>query len=612
MDSTTTQQPLEIRRVPLDSLHLDPANARHHPDENLDAITGSLRRFGQAEPLVVQKSSGRIVGGNGRLVAMKKLGWTECDIVELDIDDLTATGLGIALNRSGSLAEWHPENLAKLLDQLRTEDALDGVGFDSADIDALLDELNVEVDPQDLDDDGPDEPPVNPVSRAGDLWLLGDHRILCGDSTNADDLARLMDGDTAKLYATDPPYCVQYTGNDRPVHDGKPSGKDWSHVYREVDIKDLGEFLTGVLGAALPHVAPNAPIYCWHAHVQQPTIARVFEEHDILLHQVLVWVKPVATFGRSFFRWRHEPCAFGWRRGNQPKHGAFSMESVWEVDWDGKKRVSGNEHPCLHPLARVLTSDGYRPISEIRPGDRVFAADAKFHAVTDVTCHDHEPEFLHRIRAIDAIESTEVTGNHPFLIWRADEDGPIHDGHAEWVAAEDIQINDWTMTPLADDPNQHIHVPNTAQNPFGLERVEHDGTLYELRRVCQIDRIPYDGDVWNLTVDGNPTFQTTIGMSHNTEKPTRIFEIPMELHTKPGDVVLETFSGSGSQLIAAEKLSRRCRAMELSPTFVDVAVKRWQRATGKAATLDGDGRTFDEITAERIPEGADDGATDDE
>jgi hypothetical protein len=120
---------LEIRRVPLASLHADPANARAHDERNLDAIRGSLERFRQVEPLVVQRSTGRVVGGNGRLVAMKAMGWTECDIVELDLDDVQATALGIALNRTSDLAAWDLPALGKLLDSLRAEDALDGVGF---------------------------------------------------------------------------------------------------------------------------------------------------------------------------------------------------------------------------------------------------------------------------------------------------------------------------------------------------------------------------------------------------------------------------------------------------------------------------------------------------
>jgi DNA modification methylase len=420
---------LTIRRVPIASLNLDPANARLHPDTNLDAITASLKRFGQAEPLVVQAGTSRVIAGNGRLVAMKKLGWTECDIVELDVDDLKATALGIALNRTAELAEWDEPVLAKLLEELKKEDALEGVGYTNEDMDALLKDLAADQPAAEIDDPGPEAPPEKPVSKRGDLWLLGEHRLLCGDSTNAENLRRLMASDVGALLATDPPYCVDYTGMDRPIHDGKPSGKDWSHVYREVDIKDLGQFLDGVFTAVLPHVNDDAGIYVWHAHVQQPVIAAQFEKHGLLLHQVLVWVKPTATFGHSYYRWRHEPCAFGWKRGNKPEHGFGQIDSIWECDWEGKARVVGNEHP--------------------------------------------------------------------------------------------------------------------------------------------------------------------------TQKPLRLFEIPMEQHTKPGDIVVEPFSGSGTQILAAERLRRRCRAMEISPAFVDVAVRRWEKATGKQATLEATGQPFDEVAADR-------------
>ncbi len=114
---------LEIRRAPLESLHLDPANGRAHNQRNLDAIIASLERFGQAEPLVVHKGTGRVIGGNARLVAMRKLGWSECDVVEIDVDDLGATALGIALNRTAELAEWDTPAIGRLLEQLRAEDA---------------------------------------------------------------------------------------------------------------------------------------------------------------------------------------------------------------------------------------------------------------------------------------------------------------------------------------------------------------------------------------------------------------------------------------------------------------------------------------------------------
>jgi DNA modification methylase len=418
---------LTIRRVALSALHADPANARSHDERNLDAIAASLKQFAQVEPLVVQKSTGKVIGGNGRLTAMQALGWTECDVVELDVDDTQATALGIALNRTSELASWNLPTLGKLLESFHGTDLFDSLGFSESDLSKLLDEIIDEA-PSQLEDPGEQEPPENAVTQRGDLWLLGDHRLLCGDSTNAADIARVLDGCKAKLFSTDPPYCVDYTGNDRPIHDGKSSGKDWSHVYREVDIADLGEFLDGVLAACLPHVEDAAPIYMWHAHVQQPTIAATFERHGLLLHQVIVWVKPCATFGHGYYRWKHEPCAFGWKRGHKPTHGLGQLETVWEADWDGKARIT--------------------------------------------------------------------------------------------------------------------------------------------------------------------TF-------HPTSKPTRLFEIPMMQHTERGDVVLEPFNGSGSQLLAAEKLGRRCCALEISPPFVDGTIARFEQATGKQATLDGDGRTFAEVREER-------------
>ena len=428
MTHDTTLSGLTIKRVALDSLHLDPANARAHDTRNLAAIEASLSRFGQAEPLVVQAGTGRVIGGNGRLVAMSKLGWAECDVVELDLESIDATALGIALNRTAELAAWDEPALGRLLEELQREDALLGVGFADAEIDALLEELGNALEPGEVDDPGPEVPPEEPVTRAGDLWLLGEHRLLCGDSTSAADVERLMAGDQAALMATDPPYCVDYTGADRPQN----SGKDWSEKYREVEIKDLGEFLRGVFSAVMPRLREDAGIYIWHAHLQYPVIDTVFQEFGLLRHQPIIWVKPSSTFTYAYYRWAHETCVFGWRKGHKPPHYLKNgLTTVWEVDWEGKQRIVGNEHP--------------------------------------------------------------------------------------------------------------------------------------------------------------------------TQKPLRLFEIPMEQHTKSGAIVLEPFSGSGSQIIAAEKLGRRCRAIEIEPGFVDVAVRRWEKATGKTATLKGDGHSFEDIALERRP-----------
>ena len=399
---------LTIARVPLNSLTLDPANARQHGERNMEAITASLQRFGQTEPLVVQRSSRRVIGGNGRLAAMRKMGWTECDIVEVDVDDLQSTSLAIALNRTAELAEWDNDTLGRLLDELRAEDALEGIGYTSGEVDDLLRKLERDHNGE-LDDPGPGEPPADPIAKPGDLWLLGEnHRLLCGDSTKLEDVQRVMDGERAALCATDPPYLVDYTG-DRP----NDSGKDWSDKYREIDIKDGAGFFRSVFSNVKAVIAPHAAIYCWHAHKRCGMIQRVWEELGIVDHQQIIWVKPAAVFGRVYWHFRHEPCMLGWVQGSKPEHdGKHEFSSVWEVDFDGKARRS-TDHP--------------------------------------------------------------------------------------------------------------------------------------------------------------------------TSKPVELFARPMRKHTKPGDLVFEPFSGSGSQIIAAEQFGRRCRAIEISPAFVDVAVQRWERATGKRA-----------------------------
>jgi len=418
------QEKLKVDWVPTDKLFCNPSNPRHN-DDAVPHVAGSLRRFGWQQPIVA-KPSGEVIAGNTRLKAAQSLGMAEVPVAWFGGGDVEAVAYGIADNKLHEFSEWNESELAKLLEELQAEDALNAVGFSDAEIDQLLAHANADVTPADIDDPGPEEPPADPVTRPGDLWLLGDHRLLCGDSTNSEDVAYLTAGEKAFLMATDPPYCVDYTGAERP----QESGKDWSHVYREVDIKDLGEFLRAVFKAVLPNLKDNAALYVWHAHLQYPVLDQVFDEFGILRHQPLIWVKPSSTFTYSYYRWAHEPCLFGWRQGNKPPHYlANGMSTVWEVDWEGKQRIVGNEHP--------------------------------------------------------------------------------------------------------------------------------------------------------------------------TQKPVRLFEIPMEQHTRRGDLVLEPFCGSGSQLIAAEKLGRRCCAMEVAPAFVDGAVTRWQKATGKKAMLEGNDKSFDDISRKR-------------
>ncbi len=328
-------------------------------------VARSIRHYGFVAPVVVWESRQRLVAGHTRIAALELILAEEPAFVPRDApgvglvpvrfyeftDEAEANAYAIADNKLSEIPDWNDDLLGEVLSEIRAldEKQLAETGIDEDETERLIRE-SMASDSSDGDDPGADDPPLQPVSRSGDVYELGPHLLMCGDSTNAEHVKQLMNGETAALLSTDPPYCVDYTGMDRPIHDGKPSGKDWSHVYREVDIKDLGVFLNSVFTAVLPHIKDDAAIYVWHAHLQQPVIAQTFESHGLLLHQILVWVKPVATFGHSYYRWRHEPCAFGWRKGNKPAHGFGQEDSVWECDWEGKARVVGNEHPTQKPL----------------------------------------------------------------------------------------------------------------------------------------------------------------------------------------------------------------------------------------------------------------------
>jgi len=166
-------EPLPRLAVPLDTLALDPANARTHDERNLAAITGSLSRFGQRLPIVVQKQGLIIRAGNGRVLAARELGWTHIAAVVVDESEVEATAFAIADNRSSELAAWDDEALAKLLQSLPS-DLFGATGFDTDDLGELLDKLTPKV----VSEDEPPDPPADPISRPGDLWLVGEHRLL--------------------------------------------------------------------------------------------------------------------------------------------------------------------------------------------------------------------------------------------------------------------------------------------------------------------------------------------------------------------------------------------------------------------------------------------------
>lgn len=233
-------EPLRSLAVPVADLTPDAANARTHDDKNLAAIEASLRRWGQRLPLVVQREGMIVRAGNGRLEVAKRLGWSHVAAVVVDESAVEATAFAIADNRTAELAGWDDKALADLLQSLPTELQL-GAGFEKVDLDALLAGIKAK---EPIIEDEPPPVPVDPVTKPGDLWLLGEHRLLCGDSTKAEDVARLMGGEKAALCFTSPPYA-----NQRTYDAGQGSG-DWDAimqgVFGNVPMTDDGQVLVNL------------------------------------------------------------------------------------------------------------------------------------------------------------------------------------------------------------------------------------------------------------------------------------------------------------------------------------------------------------------------------
>lgn len=409
---------------------LKPAK-RNPKRHDLKAVGTSVARFGYVEPMVLDERTGRLVAGHGRREALMKMraadeappsgvrvvdgewcapvlrGWSSRS-------DAEAEAYLLASNRLVEVGGWSDEDLAVMLRELGSQDALDGVGFSEDDIGKLLASAGAAYEPTPEDDEVPEPPEEKDVwVKPGDLFCLGEHRILCGDSTKAEDVARVMGGERAGLLATDPPYGVSYDNSERP----NPGVAKPRVAKDEMRDEELQVFLEAAFRAAKASaLKDDAAWYLWHAHLTQGFFAAAAAAAAVRLHRQIIWVKPVLLLGRGQYHWKHEPCFMGWVEGHQP--------------------------------------------------------------------------------------------------------------------------------------------PDYGRG--GGERDQ--TTVWEIGGISQAERREFN---------------------HATPKPVELFVIPIVKHLKPGEIAFEPFSGSGPQIIAAERTKRRCFAVEIEPRYVQVAIERWEKLTGK-------------------------------
>jgi len=392
-------------------------NSRTHSEEQVAQIAGSIKEFGFTNPVLIDGEGG-IIAGHGRVLASRKLSLEQVPCIRLDgLTEAQRRAYVIADNKLALNAGWDDEML-----RLELGDLIDGgfdmslVGFTEEELAALLggEELTEGM----TDADETPEPPAQPVSVLGDVWVLGKHRVMCGDSTSIDDMRRLTNDRLVDMWLTDPPYNVAYEGKTKDALkiENDSMGDD-----------DFRQFLRDCYAAANAVMNPGAAFYIWYADVETFNFVGAVKDTGWKLSQILCWMKNTLVMGRKDYHFKHEPCLYGWKPG--AAHSWYS----------------------------------------------------------------------------DRKQTT----------------------------------------------------------------------------ILEFDKPSRNGE-------------------HPTMKPVALFEYQMLNNTKGGDIVLDSFGGSGTTAIAAEMNGRVANLMELDPKYVDVIINRWQNFTGQQATLEGDGRTFDELAADRV------------
>jgi DNA modification methylase len=353
------QPDLQVEMMPLASLAPYAANARQHPPEQVAQLAASIEEFGFTVPVLVD-DAGVLIAGHGRVLAAKALGLEEVPAIRLaHLSEAQARAYRLADNQLALTSTWDEALLAAELRALRTDEFdLGLIGFDGAALDRLLGEVAPEASPPSGDPDAPAPPPPEaPVTRPGDLWLLGRHRLLCGDATGASDVARLLGGARPHLMITDPPYGVNYdpewrneAGVSATMRTGKVANDDradWREAWA---------------------LFPGDVAYVWHAGVHARTVIESLEAAGFAVRSQIIWAKSRFVLGRGDYHWQHEPCLYAVRKGATGHwQGARDQATLWAISTGGDEdaaTVHGTQKPveCMR-----------RPIvNNSAPGDGVY------------------------------------------------------------------------------------------------------------------------------------------------------------------------------------------------------------------------------------------------
>jgi len=330
---------LTLQHWPIDRLVEYARNPRKN-DEAVDRMCGAIREFGFRIPIVA-RSDGAVVDGHLRLKAARKLGLSQVPVVLADeLSEAQIKAFRLLANRSATWAEWDEELLRLELSELEQQDFdLDLTGFDLDEIERFL----VSSESGSDEEEQIPEPPVEPVSRPGDLWICGEHRVLCGDATVLSDVEKLLDGELADMTFTDPPYGVNYANSAKDKKQGKQ---------RPILNDDLGAGFGPFLYDACVNIltVTKGAVYICMSSSELDTMQKAFRDAGGRWSTFIVWAKNTFTLGRSDYQRQYEPMLYGWKEGADHYWcGARDQGDVWFFD----KPVKNDLHPTMKPVALV-------------------------------------------------------------------------------------------------------------------------------------------------------------------------------------------------------------------------------------------------------------------
>lgn len=342
---------IQVKFCSVDDLIPYVNNSRTHSNEQVTQIAASIKEFGWTNPILVDEEKG-IIAGHGRLLAAKKLGYDQVPVIELTgLTETQRKAYIIADNRLALNAGWDTDLLTLEIKEL-TDEGFDTslLGFDPKELDALLEPEQVEGL---TDEDAVPEVPEEPKTKLGDIYQLGKHRLMCGDSCSTNDMEKLCDGQLVDMWLTDPPYNVAYKGGTGLTIQNDDMADD-----------QFRQFLRDAYVTADLVMKPGAVFYIWHADSEGYNFRGAAQDAGWKVRQCLIWKKSSMVMGRQDYHWKHEPCLYGWKDG-AGHLWASDRKQTTILEFD--KPVKNGEHPTMKPVALFE----YQMLNNTKGGDIV-------------------------------------------------------------------------------------------------------------------------------------------------------------------------------------------------------------------------------------------------